>query len=137
MSESKFVFVDDEQSALLPIWREAFMGVEWLALRTKPLYYGFGVPRGNRSAVITVPGFLGSDRYLKEMNRWLKRIGYRPYLSGIGRNAECPDILVDRLLLTIDRAHSETRRRVHLIGHSLGGCSGPHRTCRCTRTILA
>lgn len=97
------------------------MGAEWLALRTKPLYYGFGVPRGNGSAVITVPGFLGSDRYLREMNLWLKRIGYRPYPSDIGRNAECPDILVDRLLLTIDRAHSETRRRVHLIGHSLGG----------------
>jgi pimeloyl-ACP methyl ester carboxylesterase len=64
---------------------------------------------------------MGSDQYLGDMNAWLRRIGYTPYLSGIGRNAECPDILSLRLYETIDRAYDETGGPVHLIGHSLGG----------------
>jgi len=121
LAGKQIIFLEQDEWMLLPIWREAFMGVEWFSLRTKPVYYGYGVPHGNGSAVITVPGFLGSDLYLTEMNRWLKRIGYRAYPSGVGRNAECPDILVDKLLDTIKQAYRETGERVHLIGHSLGG----------------
>ncbi|MEK7793516.1 MAG: alpha/beta fold hydrolase [Candidatus Hydrogenedentota bacterium] len=121
MAGKQFVFIEDEQWAFLPIWREVFVGTEWLALRGRPVYYGFGVPRGDGAAVITVPGFLGSDLYLTELNLWLGRIGYKPYRSNIGRNAECPDLLVDKLLDTIGRAYSETGDKVHLIGHSLGG----------------
>jgi pimeloyl-ACP methyl ester carboxylesterase len=36
-------------------------------------------------------------------------------------NADCLDLLVDRLLNTIEKAHAETGGMVHLIGHSLGG----------------
>ncbi|MGH9765102.1 MAG: esterase/lipase family protein, partial [Blastocatellia bacterium] len=52
---------------------------------------------------------------------WFKRIGYRPYMSGIGWNAECINTLVGRLSETILKASRETGGRVHLIGHSLGG----------------
>ncbi len=121
MSGKQFVFVEEHESALLPIWREALTGVDWMRLRATPIFYGIGAKRGDGSAVITVPGFLGSDLYLGELNFWLRRIGYKVYPSGIGRNAECPDILVDRLLVTIEQAHQQTGRRVHLIGHSLGG----------------
>lgn len=117
----EFVFVEDHEPAFLPLWREVFTGVDWLCLRANAVYYGLGVPKGDGSAVITVPGFLGSDLYLTELNLWLSRIGYKSYKSQIGRNAECPDILVDRLLDTMDHAVSETGRTVHLIGHSLGG----------------
>ena len=56
------------------------------------------------------------------MYLWLKRVGYRPYLSGAGLMADCPRVLSERLLKTIRRASAETGgRRVHLIGHSLGG----------------
>jgi pimeloyl-ACP methyl ester carboxylesterase len=68
-----------------------------------------------------VPGCLASDWYLLEMFHWLQRIGYRAYLSRIGRNADCLDVLVGRLLDTIEGARADTGRRVHLIGHSLGG----------------
>ena len=115
---------------LLPIWREAFMGAEWLSLRTKPVYYGYGVPHGNGSAVITVPGFLGSDFYLTEMNRWLKRIGYRAYPSGIGRNAECPDIFVDRLLDTVKRSYGETGERGHVVGAGSTDSWGHMESCK-------
>jgi len=83
---------------------------------------GLGVPRGDGSAVIIIPGFLGTDVYLTELHAWLRRIGYRPYFSGIGVNADCPNLLIQqRLNQTIDKALAETKRKVHLIGHSLGG----------------
>ena len=56
-----------------------------------------------------------------ELHGWLSRIGYRPYLSGIGLNAECPDKVTKRLIDTIDRAYEETGRPVRIVGHSLGG----------------
>ncbi len=110
-----------QASAALPLWREALLGVDWLSLRMSPVYRGNGIPRGDGSAVVVIPGFMGSDQYLGDMNAWLRRIGYQPYLSGIGRNSECPDVLTTRLRQTIDRAYAETGRPVHLIGHSLGG----------------
>jgi pimeloyl-ACP methyl ester carboxylesterase len=115
--------VDEEfqASSSLPLWREALLGIDWLALRMSPVYRGVGVPPGDGSAVVVIPGFMGSDQYLADMHAWLRRIGYRPYMSGIGRNSECPEILSMRLLETLERAYLETGRKVHLIGHSLGG----------------
>jgi pimeloyl-ACP methyl ester carboxylesterase len=104
------------------LWTEALFGAEMLLLHATPVYYGFGVPRGDGSAVVIIPGFLGTDLYLTELHHWLERIGYRPYFSGIGVNAECPNILIQRNLnATIERALIETERKIHLIGHSLGG----------------
>jgi pimeloyl-ACP methyl ester carboxylesterase len=80
-----------------------------------------GIPPGDGSAVIVIPGFMGTDFYLQEIYYWLRRIGYRSYMSRIGWNAECINTLVDRLSETISKAHSQTGRQVHLIGHSLGG----------------
>lgn len=103
-------------------WTEALFAAEVLLLHATPVYYGFGVPRGDGSGVIIIPGFLGTDLYLMELHAWLGRIGYRPYFSGIGINAECPNLLIERHLNdTIARALSETERKIHLIGHSLGG----------------
>lgn len=79
-------------------WTEALFGAEILILHATPVYYGLGVPRGDGSAVIIIPGFLGTDLYLTELHAWLARIGYRPYFSGIGINAECPNILIQRRL---------------------------------------
>lgn len=114
-------FQPETLSAALPIWNEYFSGLDWVALRYSPVYYGLGIPRGDGSAVVLVPGFMASDIYLSEMACWLRRIGYRAYLSNIGRNADCTDLLTNRLLETIERAYQQTGRSVHLIGHSLGG----------------
>jgi len=121
MSSLSAPFHKDQKAAARPIWLEALAGLDWLALRASPVFYGLGAPRGDGSAVIVVPGFMGTDLYLQEMRWWLRRIGYRGYLSGIGRNADCLDLLVDRLVDTIQKAHAETGRKAHLIGHSLGG----------------
>jgi len=94
---------------------------DWLSLRLSGVYYGNGVPHGDGSPVVVVPGFLGSDRYLVTLYRWLRRIGYRPYYSGMGRNMRCPDLLVERLLRTVEQAHVDTGLRARIVGHSLGG----------------
>jgi pimeloyl-ACP methyl ester carboxylesterase len=106
----------------LPIWLELLAGVEMLYLRVSPVYWGYGIPQGDGSAVVVVPGFLLSDLYLAEFRAWLSRIGYRPYSSGIGINAECPNLLVKhRLIETVEKAYADTGKKVHIIGHSLGG----------------
>lgn len=114
-------FLKDQEISERPLWREAFAGLDWLALRSSPVFYGFGVPRGDGSGVIVIPGFMGTDLYLQEIYYWLRRIGYKPYMSRIGWNADCVNTLVDRLAETITKAQDETGGKVHLIGHSLGG----------------
>lgn len=121
MPGSPNAFRRDEKAASVSIWREAFVGLDLIALHAAPVFYGLGIPRGDGSAVITIPGFMATDLYLRELHCWLGRIGYRSYLSEIGRNADCLDVLVDRLLQTIQKAYDETHGLVHLIGHSLGG----------------
>lgn len=114
--------VKDKAASHLPIWQETLFGIELLLLHAAPIYYGFGAPHGDDSAVVLIPGFLLTDLYLVEMYGWLQRIGYQPYVSGIGLNAECPNLLIRRRLTeTIERARRQTGRKIHLIGHSLGG----------------
>ena len=126
MQGSNNLLVVDHESADLPIWREAWMGYDWVRLKASRVYYGFGIPKGNKSAAIMVPGFLGVDLYLTELYLWLWRIGYSPYMSRIGQNAECPNLLIEHLIDTMQRAREKTGKKVHLIGHSLGGvlCRG-------------
>ena len=120
-STSPVIFHRGMKPSARPIWNEALLGLDWLALRTSPVFYGFGVPRGDGSAVVVVPGFLGTDHYLWEMNLWLRRLGYKAYMSGIGWNADCLEVKVQKLSETIHEAAQETVGKVHLIGHSLGG----------------
>ncbi len=121
MSVQQDFFNVDMTPASVPIWLETFMGVDWLALRYSPVYYCWGVPLGDGAPVVVVPGFMATDFYLQEMYYWLRRMGYRPYMSQIGRNSDCMEKLVQKLLLTVDKAYQETGRKVTIIGHSLGG----------------
>ena len=68
------------------------------------------------------------------LHAWLSRIGYRPYFSGIGTNADCPNLLITRRLNeTIDQARRETGGKLHpqnpphrLIHHGLRNHSRAH-----------
>lgn len=123
--------IQDATEHEVSLWKEALFGAEYLLLHATPVYYGFGVPRGDGSPVIVIPGFLGTDLYLMELYAWLGRIGYRSYFSGIGLNAECPNLLIrERLNESIDKARGETGRRVHLVGHSLGGIIARSAACQ-------
>jgi triacylglycerol lipase len=97
-------------------------GVELGFLWLSPVWWGYGVPHGDGSAVVLVPGFLASDFYLAQFADWLRRIDYKPFYSGIELNADCPNLLIRRRLdETIEQACKSSRGKIHLIGHSLGG----------------
>lgn len=118
----RITFHEDLVEANVSIWQEALFAADILLLHSSPVYYGLGVPRGDGSAVVLIPGFLGTDAYLSQLHTWLGRIGYRPYFSGIGINAECPNLIIQRRLnACIEKARCETQRKIHIIGHSLGG----------------
>jgi pimeloyl-ACP methyl ester carboxylesterase len=107
----------EERTAWTPVWREARVPAEWLALRRSPVYRGDGVPRGDGAPVVLVQGFLTKGGYLAEMHGWLDSLGYRARVADIGWNAGCIDVLASALRDDIRR----DGRAVHLIGHSLGG----------------
>jgi len=119
---AKMRFIPHEEiSSPRPILCEPLSMLELAVLRLSPVYYGLGVPAGDGSAVVIIPGLLGADVVLFELHAWLSRLGYRPYVSGMGIAADCPHVLARRLEETIRRAYAQTNRRVHLVGHSLGG----------------
>lgn len=122
MKSKPVKMLEDAAEAQITIWKEALFAIDLVLLHASPVYYGMGIPHGNHSGVVIIPGFLGSDHYLAELRHWVGNIGYEPYFSGIGINAECPNLLIQhRLNETIERALQETGRKIHLIGHSLGG----------------
>jgi triacylglycerol lipase len=85
-----------------------------------PVWRGQGVPRGDGSPVLTIPGFLAGDGSLSVMRGWLRRVGYRAYSSRIQMNVDCSDRAVDRLDERLERIWSETGSKVALVGHSRG-----------------
>jgi pimeloyl-ACP methyl ester carboxylesterase len=112
----------EEKPAHLPIWQEWIAGVELAFLQISPIYWGYGIPHGDGSAVVLVPGFLSTDLYLTQFAIWLRRIGYKAFYSGIPLNADCPNLLIRRNLNeAVQQANQYTKGKIHLIGHSLGG----------------
>jgi pimeloyl-ACP methyl ester carboxylesterase len=113
---------EEYKEADLPILGEVLCAAELVLLHATPLYYGFGIPHGDGAPVVLIPAFLCPDAYLAPLYQWLARIGYNPFFSGIGLNAQCPNLLITRQLNdTIEAALDKSGRRLHLIGHSLGG----------------
>jgi len=114
--------IQEQESVQFPVWQEWLAGVELAFLQISPIYWGYGIPHGDGSAVVLVPGFLGTDLYLAQFAVWLRRIGYRAFYSGIPLNADCPNLLIERNLnAAIQQANECTKGKIHLVGHSLGG----------------
>jgi triacylglycerol lipase len=90
-------------------------------MRDPVFYCGDSVARGRGEPVLLLPGYFAGDWAMAPMARWLRRIGYTPYLSGIDFNLGCPRErlnLLEGRLMGISR---ETESRIAIIGHSLGG----------------
>jgi pimeloyl-ACP methyl ester carboxylesterase len=113
-------FVTDERTAWTPAWREWLFPVE-LARGLLRTPRSDSVVRGDGAPVILVPGFLMSGAYLGPMRRWLQSIGYDARVADIGVNADCFEATTNRILHDVDTARRRAGRRVHLVGHSLGG----------------
>jgi pimeloyl-ACP methyl ester carboxylesterase len=105
-------------------WGNHLAELRWQAelcrLLVDPVYRGDGVPRGNGTAVLAIPGFLAGDPSLSVMREWLKRMGYDARPSGIVANVDCSDLAVDRVEEKLDAAYAESGAKVALIGHSRG-----------------
>ena len=109
------------RTAWTPMLYETLVPVEWLKLRRSAVYRGDGVPRGAGEPVLLVHGFLTSGAYLEPLREWLQGIGYTARTSEIGWNADCIDVMTDRLLAELATLCARHDRGVHLVGHSLGG----------------
>jgi len=100
---------------------ESRVHLEMAKLLASGVFRGSGVPRGDGSPVMLVPGFLAGDVTLIVMHGWLRRMGYRTYRSDIAWNVDCSEAAVRRL----DRRLQDVARRaggpVTIIGHSRGG----------------
>ena len=103
-----------------PLWREQRTALELWELLASPVYYGLGVPRGDGAPVLVSPGFLGSDDYLIILRGWLRRVGYRPYTSGLLCIGPV-ERLFAQLLRRTEAVAAAARRPLVLVGHSLGG----------------
>jgi len=112
---------EDLRTAWTPAWREALAGVQWLRLQRSAVFRGEGVPRGDGAPVLLVQGFLTRRFYLGTLRAWLERLGYRTRVAETGWNADCYDVSADRVMAELESLSGRTRRRVHLVGHSLGG----------------
>jgi dienelactone hydrolase len=78
-------------------------------------------PPGDGHPVLTLPGFLASDRSMAPMRRYLREIGYEPYACRMGRNiggfSRMRKVLRERLA----EIHGAAGRKVSIVGWSLGG----------------
>ena len=86
-----------------------------------PVFYGFGVPRGDGAPILLVPGFLAGDLSMSMLGEWLRRVGYQVHYSGINCNTDCPDRMVQTMVGQIARIVERSGRRLIIIGHSKGG----------------
>jgi pimeloyl-ACP methyl ester carboxylesterase len=91
------------------------------ALLRDPVFRGRGIPRGDGRPVLLIPGFLSGDWSLTVLSNWLKRIGYRPHLSGILFNVQDSESLLAGLRHRLVEIESDAVSRVSLVGHSRGG----------------
>lgn len=94
---------------------------EAAALFADPLFWGWGVPRGDGRTVIALPGLGGSDEYLRVLRSWLRRVGYRTVHSGLNPNRGWSAEAVELIAALAESEAKTTGKPVTLIGHSMGG----------------
>jgi triacylglycerol lipase len=112
---------EDEQTAWTSPAHEMLAPVELARFCASPEFRGSGVPRGAGAPVVLVPGFLMRGLYLRPLRAALRRLGYRVEIADIGLNADCLDVMTDRLLRVISAARDTAGAPVHVVGHSMGG----------------
>ncbi|HJU12689.1 MAG TPA: hypothetical protein VJ728_17525 [Candidatus Binataceae bacterium] len=98
--------------------------VELGMLVADPVFWGWGVKRGDGHSVLALPGLGGGDRYLQPLRTWVRRIGYQPLESGIDINPGWSEELAGELGGLVERQFKRTGSPLTIIGHSLGGVLG-------------
>ncbi|MCX7283309.1 MAG: alpha/beta hydrolase [Novosphingobium sp.] len=96
-----------------------------LALASIPLHGRLlrSAPKGDRGPVLVIPGFATTDRSTFVLRRYLSWLGYDVHGWGLGRNLGAKTIGLhnERLIARLGEVHRRSRRKVRLIGWSMGG----------------
>lgn len=96
-------------------------------------------PRGDGHPVLLVPGFLSSEAPLLAMRAYLHNRGYAVDTWGFGRNVGLQRKHVAALEQKVRFLHHKYRRKVSLVGWSLGGAFAlyvAHHAPECVRGII-
>lgn len=110
-----------QQDGRKPLWHESLVGLEIGSHFTSSVLLKESIPHGDGSAVIIVPGFFSNDGHTFSLRDRLRRRNYDSRSSGIPVVNLNPENYENGIVEAVDSAFSETGKRVHLIGHSLGG----------------
>jgi pimeloyl-ACP methyl ester carboxylesterase len=78
-------------------------------------------PRGDGHPVFVLPGFLTNDGRTRHLRRFLASLGYEVHGWGEGINWGPTDSAIAAIERRLHAIHRRHRRKVTLIGHSLGG----------------
>lgn len=117
----------DERAPRAPSWLLTFLEVPRALSEATGLLPARtllrNLPRGDGHAVMTLPGFLASDRSMRVVRSYLETWGYRAYPWELGRNlgpSRHRDI--EHLLDTrLQQISDDSGGKVSLVGWSLGG----------------
>lgn len=96
----------------------------WMLLFHPVYRRGEGVPRGDGSPMIFVPGIFSSDAYMRPMKNWAKRRGYAGEDADTIWNVGPWRSHLSRLKERTRRAVERTGQKATIVGHSLGGVYG-------------
>jgi len=80
-----------------------------------------GLPHGDGSGVLLVPGLWGNDASLFILRRDLARLDYDVRTWGLGINNRCGEETIADLIKAARRQRNNHRRPLAVIGHSRGG----------------
>ncbi|TMJ21012.1 MAG: alpha/beta hydrolase [Alphaproteobacteria bacterium] len=83
-------------------------------------------PKGDGHPVLTLPGFLASDLSMAPMRRYLSELGYDSHAWRMGRNTGGLVRMQTALLDRLKEIHTQTGRKVSVVGWSLGGIYARH-----------
>ena len=79
------------------------------------------LPTGDGHPVLVLPGLLAGDGSTWILRRILRRLGYRAYGWGLGRNIGPTPHAVDGMIELLNQLYTRHNAPVSLIGWSLGG----------------
>jgi pimeloyl-ACP methyl ester carboxylesterase len=110
-----------------------------LAMLPQALPFLMRAPRGDGHPVLLVPGFLSSEIPLAAMKAFLQNRGYEVETWGFGRNVGLRRKHVAALEQKVRFMHHKHRRKVSIVGWSLGGAFAlyvAHHASECVRGII-
>ena len=121
----------------LPTFLEARVQLEWLSLLNDAVWHRGEVPGAASRPVLLVPGFFGTERSLKPMRSWLRRLGFAAEVAPVGLNARSAAYGARVVSESVRRTAEESGQRVVVVGHSRGGQHGTVAAVRVPEAVEA